>query len=190
MPIRKAIATFLLKVSRWKIIGDVPRDTSFVLLGAPHTTNWDFIAFVMAVWFLEIRPAYIAKKSLFKPGVAWFFRGLGGIPVDRSKSQSLVDQVIAHFDGNDRFALMMAPKGTRSYQEYWKTGFLIIARGAKVPLIAASINYETRTVSIGTPLDATAPTKDIMNQLRIDFRDGVGRKKEAQGPVRLQDETT
>jgi 1-acyl-sn-glycerol-3-phosphate acyltransferase len=189
MPIRRAIAKVMLKVSRWKIVGDVPRDTSFALVGAPHTTNWDFMLFVMAVWFLEIKPAYIAKHSLFKPGVAWFFRGLGGIPVDRSKSQSLVDQVTAHFHADDNFALVMAPKGTRSYREYWKTGFLIIARGAKVPLIAASINYETRTVTIGGPIDSSAPTKDIMDQLRLDLSDGVGKKREAEGPIRLKDES-
>lgn len=189
MPIRKAIAKLILKVTGWKIVGDVPRDTSFVLIGAPHTTNWDFLLFISAVWSLEIRPAYIAKHTLFKLGVGWFFRSLGGIPVDRSKSQSLVDQVAEYFQNNDKFALVMAPKGTRSYRAHWKSGFLIIARKAKVPIIAAVANYDAKQVTVGVARDSALPTGELMDFLRDDFKSGVGKNREAEGPVRLRDET-
>jgi 1-acyl-sn-glycerol-3-phosphate acyltransferase len=188
MPIRRFLGRLMLKASGWTIEGDVPRGTSFVLAGGPHTSNWDFILFVMAVWTLGIKPAYIAKHTLFKPGASWFFRGLGGIPVDRSKPGSLVDQVTAHFHADDGFALVMAPDGTRSYRDFWKTGFLIIGRGAGVPIISAVIKADRKLITIGKSLDPHMPTSELMDLLRVDYEDGVGLKRSGESLVRLKNE--
>ena len=189
MPIRRFLGKLMLKVSGWTIEGDVPRGTSFILAGGPHTSNWDFILFVMAVWTLAIKPAYIAKHTLFKPGASWFFRGLGGIPVDRSRPGSLVDQVTAHFHADDGFALVMAPDGTRSYRDFWKTGFLIIGRGADVPIIPAVIKADRKVITIGDPLDPHMATLVLMDHMRAAHADGVGLKRDGESLVRLKDET-
>jgi len=128
----------------WTVAGTLPPDPKIVIIGASHTSNWDFLVFLGAVRSLNREVHFIGKQSLFRWPLGGFMRALGGIPVDRSSRQDLVTQVVAQFDAHDEFVLVVAPEGTRSRTSKWKTGFYQIALKADVPIVAAGPDFPTK----------------------------------------------
>jgi 1-acyl-sn-glycerol-3-phosphate acyltransferase len=147
-----------LRLAGWKIEGHLPNLARFVIAVAPHTSNWDFAHGVAAMFALDFRLSYIGKHTLFRPPFGALFRWTGGIPVDRSVTNGLVDSSIRAFANSDQLALVIAPQGTRRPVPHFKTGFLRIARGAGVPVLYAALDYGTRSVRLG-PL--VFPGEDI-----------------------------
>ena len=141
--------------SGWTIAGSLPSDRKFVIMGASHTSNWDFLVFLGAVHALGRRVHFIGKQSLFKWPMGGFMRALGGVPVDRSAPQDLVSQIVAQFDAHDEFILVIAPEGTRSATKNWKTGFYQIALKAGVPIICAGPDYPTKRGVFGPVIRPT-----------------------------------
>ncbi|NJN42131.1 MAG: acyltransferase [Flammeovirgaceae bacterium] len=156
----------LLKIMGWKIIGQFPPELKkYVVAVAPHTSNWDFPVGVMARSVLRMQKAkFLGKSQLFKPPFGWIFRALGGYPVDRSKSQDIVSQVVEYFNNNDRFILAVAPEGTRKKVNALKTGFYYIAKGAGVPIIPTGFDFEKKEIKIGQPF---YPTENIDHDLEV-----------------------
>jgi 1-acyl-sn-glycerol-3-phosphate acyltransferase len=107
-----------------KIQGHKPEIKKFVVIVAPHTSNWDFMVGEWARSSLRMKGWYIGKKEIFVWPFGYLFRALGGFPVDRNKSTNLVDQIVAIFNSRDEFNITIAPEGTRAYNPNWKTGFL------------------------------------------------------------------
>lgn len=139
----------LFQLAGWKAEGQLPPDRKFVIVGASHTSNWDFLVFLGTIHALGRQVRFIGKHSLFKWPLGGFMRALGGVPVDRSAPQDLVSQIVAQFGANDDFALIVAPEGTRSRTSNWKTGFYQIALRAGVPIVCAGPDYPTRRGVIG-----------------------------------------
>ena len=135
--------------SGWRPQGQFPADRKFVIMGACHTSNWDFLLFLGTVHALGRQVRFIGKHSLFKWPLGGFMRALGGVPVDRSAPQDLVSQIVAQFEAHEDFALVIAPEGTRSRTTNWKTGFYQIALKAGVPIVAAGPDYPNKRVVIG-----------------------------------------
>lgn len=129
--------------SGWQASGDLPPYPKMVIVGASHTSNWDFLVFIGTVHAAGRQVRFIGKHSLFRPPFGDFFRALGGVPVDRGKSQDLVTQVAEQFAAHDDFYLIVAAEGTRSYTTDWKRGFYHIARKAGVPIVCAGPDYPT-----------------------------------------------
>ena len=150
----------------WTISGQLPPDRKFVIMGASHTSNWDFLVFLGAVHALDRRVHFIGKHSLFRWPLGGFMRALGGIPVDRGASRDLVSQVVAQFDAHDDFILVVAPEGTRSRTTQWKTGFYQIALKAGVPIVCAGPDYSTRRGVIGPVI---RPTGNYAEDLKPAF---------------------
>jgi 1-acyl-sn-glycerol-3-phosphate acyltransferase len=125
---------------------DLPR---FVLIGAPHTSNWDFVLFLGAIFHLKADARYMGKAELFRSPIGGFFRYCGGIPVDRKKSTGLVDQMVQAYNAAERLILVIAPEGTRHYVSEWKMGFYHIAKGAGVPIVIAVVDGRHKTVRLG-----------------------------------------
>ena len=121
----------------------IPVEKKFVVIAAPHTSNWDFLYFLALGEKLAIPLSFMGKKALFRWPFAGLMKELGGIPVDRSKSVNMVDQMIAEFKKRDTFMLTIAPEGTRGKVREWKTGFYHIAVGAGVPLVCGLMDYKT-----------------------------------------------
>lgn len=143
----------------WTIPKAVPPELKqYVLIVAPHTSNWDFPIGVAARKIMGLKVRYVAKKELFK----WPIRGtllrLGGYPVDRSKKTSFVDQVVAFFEEMDDFAITITPEGTRKKVKKWKTGFYHMAIQAKVPIVMVGFDYASKTVKVSDPY---IPTGDM-----------------------------
>ncbi len=149
----RLIYRILFKLTGWKIVGYDPTQlTQYVVIVAPHTSNWDFFVGLAVRSIKQMNTHYLAKQELFKPPLGGIFRALGGYPVDRSKSTNFVDAVAQLFHEHKQFSIAITPEGTRSYVPKWKTGFYFIAQKANVPIIMASLNYSSKTVEFKEPL--------------------------------------
>ena len=161
-----------LKIAGWRIEGRLPDIPKFVLVGAPHTSNWDFPYGLFIIFVFKTKIFWLGKDSLFRMPLKWLFQWLGGIPVDRSKSSNIVANSIQQFQQNDKFILAIAPAGTRKRVKRWKTGFYHIANGAKVPIVLGFLDYRLKTGGIGPVIFPTGDIEDDMKAIRA-FYDGV-----------------
>ena len=141
--------------SGWRVEGELPPVAKFVILGASHTSNWDFPDFLGTVHQLGRRVRFIGKKSLFRWPMGGFMRALGGVPVDRTARQDLVAQIVDEFARHDDFALIVAAEGTREATTRWRTGYYQIALKAGVPIVCAGPNYPRRLGIIGPVIHPT-----------------------------------
>lgn len=161
----RMVQRLLFQLYRWKgwrIEGRRPDTDKFIILGAPHTSNWDFVFFLGATRELGIRPSFVGKKSLFRWPATRFMYDMGGIPVDRARRANYVEQVAEAFASADDLALVIAPEGTRTSKGDWKTGFYHIAMAAGVPIVPAWVNNETMVGGMGDPI---MPTGDYAADL-------------------------
>ncbi len=146
------------KLFGWTAFGEVPEPRRFVLVAAPHTSNWDFVFFAGLTADLGFQPHFMAKKSLFRWPWKNFLLDLGGIPIDRSKAGNIVDQMAEEFARRKEFMLTIAPEGTRGEVGKWKTGFYHIAMAANVPLVIGMMDYGKKRGGLGPTI---MPTGDF-----------------------------
>ncbi len=132
----------MLKLSGWKIEGQLPALDKFVVIGAHHTSNWDFVAFLAAKFVLRLNARWFGKHTLFNGPLGGLMRRWGGIPIQRHLKLNTVDQAIQAFREHREFMLIIAPEGTRKKVDRWRMGFYHIARGAGVPVVPAALDYE------------------------------------------------
>jgi 1-acyl-sn-glycerol-3-phosphate acyltransferase len=145
----------IYKRNKWRAHGVVPEPRKFVLIAAPHTSNWDFVYFLGLTNELGIKPHFMAKTSLFRWPFTNFMLDMGGVPVDR--------QMIDEFHRRTEFMLTIAPEGTRGTVKAWKTGFYHIAMGAGVPLVVGMMDYSTKSGGLGP---AIWPTGDYVADMK------------------------
>lgn len=164
----------LLKLTGWQVKGTLPDEHRFVLIGAPHTSNWDFILMLLAVFHKRMEVHWMGKDAIFKPPFAGFMRWLGGISIDRSSSNNAVDQMVEQYRLHRELIVLITPEGTRSKVERWKTGFYHIAHGAEVPIMLGYIDCATKTLGFG---DMFYPSGDIevdMQKIQAFYKDKKG----------------
>jgi 1-acyl-sn-glycerol-3-phosphate acyltransferase len=148
----------------WKPLS-IPLDqTKYVLLGAHHTSNWDFIIGHLVMSAIGLKLTWIGKDSLFCWPFGWFMRKIGGIPVNRRIPTNFVQQMIDLFNQRSAMILAMAPEGTRKKTGSWKTGFYYIASGAKVPILFAYLDYKRKTGGVGRIF---IPTGNLSEDIKI-----------------------
>jgi 1-acyl-sn-glycerol-3-phosphate acyltransferase len=129
-------------------MGQTPSARKYVIIAAPHTSNWDGFLLILAASMLKLEFCFFGKDTLFKGPLGWFLRRMGGIPLDRSRNQSFVSQAVSWFDRFETFAVGVAPEGTRGLTGGWKTGFYYIALQAKVPVFLGYIDYARKEAGI------------------------------------------
>ena len=171
----------------WKLRLVPPPGPKAVVIFYPHTSNWDFPLGILARAASGLPLRWVGKHTLFRAPLGPLFRRLGGLPVDRTASVGMVDQLRAHFDAHDPFYLAIAPEGTRSRVEHWKTGFYQIARAAQVPVGLGFIDYGNREIGIEHWIDLSG---DIPADLALIARAYEGRKAlhpDQASPVRFRD---
>lgn len=161
---------------RWRVEGGLPDLPKFVLIGAPHTSNWDFVLFLGIVFHLQANVRFMGKAELFNNPFGFFFRWCGGIPVDRTKSNGLVDQMVQASRENENFILTIAPEGTRSKVNEWKRGFYHIAQGAGIPIVLAVVDGAKKVVRIGQIFNPTGDVDNDMQAIQSFFAGVVGLK--------------
>lgn len=150
----------------WHVEQGVPDVPKAVLVAAPHTSNWDLTHMLGGTWTMRARVHWFGKKSIFKPPFGAFMRSLGGISVDRSERGNTVEQLIEVLNRAERMLLTVPVAGTRSRQEYWRSGFYHIALGAKVPILFGYLDYATQVSGIGGPLYPTGDVRRDMDEIR------------------------
>ncbi|BCV34773.1 acyltransferase [Shewanella chilikensis] len=171
----KKICQWLLALFGWQIRGQLPDSQQYLVIVAPHTSNWDFIIGVLARGALAVKIHFLGKHQLFIPPWGWFFRAIGGRPVDRRKNNNLVDAVSDLYRLDRNFKLALAPEGTRSPVKRWKTGFYHIASKAGVPIVAVGLDFGQKAVVINQPLIPSADMQQDMDQLIAFYRGIRGR---------------
>ncbi|WP_119969466.1 lysophospholipid acyltransferase family protein [Shewanella japonica] len=163
---------WLLKINHWQFEGSAPHQGQFIMVVGPHTSNWDFIIGIIARFALGIKIHFLGKHQLFLPPWGWFFKLLGGSPVDRRKNNNMVDAAVALFAADPQYKLALAPEGTRSPVTRWKTGFYHIAAKAKVPIITVGLDFARKTIVINQPMNTSDDMTADMNQI-LDFFRGI-----------------
>jgi 1-acyl-sn-glycerol-3-phosphate acyltransferase len=157
-PCLRLLSIIILKLMGWKAVGRPIENARFVLIGAPHTSNWDFPLMIMVVLKLRLKVFWMGKHSLFPFPVGWFMKWLGGIPVDRSRAQNLVDQTVAQYKSEPEMIVLVPPEGTRSKVKEWKTGFYRIAANAEVPVLMGYVDASKKEAGLA---DFYYPTGDL-----------------------------
>jgi 1-acyl-sn-glycerol-3-phosphate acyltransferase len=172
----RALGYALLVVLRWRVRGNLPDLPKFVIIVAPHTSNWDFVAGIAAKFALRLRVRWLGKNTLFHFPLGLLMRALGGIPVDRSASQNVVTHVGEEFERRDRLVLAIAPEGTRARVERWRTGFYYIAQRAGVPIVTVALNWGERSVDIGDVFHPTGNADADIGALQERFAGVRGKR--------------
>jgi 1-acyl-sn-glycerol-3-phosphate acyltransferase len=181
----------ILRLLGWRIEMDLPAESKYVLVVAPHTSNWDFAIGIMTAWAIGLpKPRWIGKHTLFKPPFGWIMYQWGGIPVDRSRSQKLVEQVAEHFAREDVFLLALAPEGTRRRTEFWRSGFYYIALSAQVPIVLAFLDFRRKVVGTGPVIRPTGNLEADFEIIREFYSTVQGKYPERQGEIRLRTPNT
>ncbi|HEY1015728.1 MAG TPA: lysophospholipid acyltransferase family protein [Herpetosiphonaceae bacterium] len=153
------LARQALRLVGWRIEGQPPELKKFVVIGAPHTSNWDTAIMIAAGLYYGVRIHWLGKETLFKKPWGRLLMWLGGVPTRRGTNENAVDQAAAAFAGSESFVLVVAPEGTRGKASYWKTGFYYIAHAAQVPILFAYIDYRRKVVGVSPEL--LYPSGDI-----------------------------
>ncbi|MGB3710229.1 MAG: 1-acyl-sn-glycerol-3-phosphate acyltransferase [Erythrobacter sp.] len=136
----------------WKVAtGGLPDIPKYLIVGSPHSSNWDFVFFVGATARRGVKPGFMGKHTLFEGVMGNFMYDMGGVPVDRSKRANYVEQVAAEFSRRDRLALVMAPEGSRNSDGEWRSGFWHIARAAQVPIVATWVDPGAHRLGFSEP---------------------------------------
>ena len=176
----KIFARFILyKILGWKLVGNFSIDIKkYVVIAAPHTSWIDFPIAILARMSSGVMINFIGKDSLFKFPFGVFFRALGGTPVDRSKSNNLVDAIVQIFNNKEEFRLGLSPEGTRKKVDKWKTGFYYIAKGANVPIVMATLDFENKQIKISNPYYTTDNKEVDFNVFHSFYKNVKGKNPE------------
>lgn len=144
----KKLSAYLLRLFGWKTLLTVEEPSKSVICVAPHTSNWDFPIGKLSYLALGRKASFLIKKSWFFFPMNLFFVAMGGVPIDRTKKNSVTDQMAEEFDKREHFHLAITPEGTRSLSPKWKMGFYHIAVKANVPIQLAYIDYAKKEMGI------------------------------------------
>jgi len=186
--VKQRIARALLKMFGWRIEGSRPDIDRYVLIAAPHTSNWDFIWLMVMAMSLDMKVSWLGKHTLFKGPAGYFMGKLGGIPVVRDSGGGYVQRVAERFDDASELALVIPAEGTRGRVENWRSGFYHIARSADVPVVLSFLDFARHCGGIGPCIVLSGTPNVDMDKIR-DFYSGItGKHPHRSGPIRLKEE--
>ena len=184
----RLLARAFLFTMGWKPEGAPPETPRFVLIAAPHTSNWDLAYLLALAEVYDLRISWMGKHQIFRWPFGGLFRALGGIPIRRHERADRVGAMAQEFAERERFALVVPAEATRSWAPYWKSGFYHIARRAGVPIVMGFLDYARRRGGFGPALVATSDVAEDMDLIRAFYADKVGKYPESFGPVKLREE--
>lgn len=174
----------------WEPDGIRPEPAQFVLIAAPHTTNWDFPYLLAFAEYFEIQISWMGKDSLFRGPMGPIMRFLGGVPVVRHKRENMVVAMARTFQQpeHEELGLVVPAEGTRGRTEYWKSGFYHIAATAGVPIVMSYLDYEQKRGGFGPAFKPTGDIPADMKIVRAFYEGKQGKYPELFGPIRLREE--
>ena len=187
-PITQRIARALFSLANWQIAPPPPDLRRFILIGAPHTSNWDGIHLLLFAAATGLRVHFLIKESWLRGPLGPLVRRLGGIAIDRSQRHNTVEQLALRFDQQENLILAVAPEGTRRYVPHWKSGFYHIALAADVPLVLGYVDYHRRETGCGPALMLSGDSHADMDAIRAFYAGITPRFPAKAGAIRLQTE--
>lgn len=187
--VRPMIARAFWATSGYKLRSEpLPIEGSAVLIGAPHTSNWDFVFMLAICWRTGFAPLWLGKHTLFKAPFGGIMRALGGIPVNRTNPGRLVEDVVSKMATGKHF-LVITPEGTRGRRKLWKSGFYRIATDARLPVVLAFVDSATHTAGFGKAITLTGDVKADMDVVREFYADKRGIRPDLFTPPMLREES-
>ena len=184
----KLVARLFLYLTGWKAEGASPVHSKFVLIAAPHTSNWDLAYLLAFSAIFGVKISWMGKHSLFRWPMGPIMRAVGGVSVRRYKHENLVDTMARSFDDHESLCLTVPAEGTRGYVPHWKSGFYHIATLAKVPIHLGYLDYDRRCGGFGPAFIPSGDLRADMDEIRDLYSDKVGKFPERFGEVRLKEE--
>jgi 1-acyl-sn-glycerol-3-phosphate acyltransferase len=178
----------VLRLSRWQTVGRVP--SSGILVGAPHTSNWDWVAMLLLTWSDGVQARVLIKRELFRGPLAPLLRVTGGIPLDRANPGETVRALLAEAGDDDGFLLVLAAEGTRERTDYWKSGFYRMAQQTGLPISLGYVDGPSRTIGIGPTFTPTGDVAADMDVIRAFYADKHGIHPARRTEPRLRDEAS
>ena len=184
--IRRNLARTLLRLARWRVVGEVPK--SGIMVGAPHTSNWDVVGALLMLWSQDATPRIMIKKEAFRGPLGWVLKATGAIPVDRTNASRVVKDLAAHAASDESFVVAIAAEGTRSKSTHWKSGFYRLAQDTGLPISLGYVDGPSRTLGFGPTFEVTGDVKADMDRIREFYADKRGIHPEMRTEPRLRDE--
>ena len=184
--LRRNLARVLLKLSRWKTVGTVP--SKGILVGAPHTSNWDWVLTMLLAWDSNVQIRLLVKDAFFKGPLAPIMRATGAVALDRANPGATIRALLADAETDEAFLLGIAAEGTRSKGEYWKSGFYRISQQTGIPVTLAFLDAPSRTVGWGPTFELSGDVGADMDRIRAFYADKTGIKPEGATEPRLREE--
>jgi 1-acyl-sn-glycerol-3-phosphate acyltransferase len=179
------LGLIFLKLMGWRVEGEIPDVKKFVIIAAPHTSNWDFPITLAVAFALKTKIYWMGKAAIFRWPFAAAFRWLGGIPIDRSKSNNVVEQSIQAFHKREKLVMLVPPEGTRKKVSHWKTGFYHIAKGANVPIVLGFLDYRRKVGGIGPTFHPTGHIDKDLQAIQAFYATITGKRHHQFGNAEL-----
>jgi len=179
----QSLARVILRLLSWRLEVTPPPASKYVLVGAPHTSGWDLLFFLLMAHGAGIKVNWVGKDTLFRWPVGGLLRWLGGIPVNRHARTNFVQQIVDVFNRLEELVITIAPEGTRGRAAKWKTGFYYIALGARVPIVLGFIDYREKIIGIGPSMMPTGDIQADFVHIKEFYSGKTGRQPEQQGEI-------
>lgn len=186
--VRRTVARVLLRLARWRTTGDVP--SRGILVGAPHTSNWDWVLTMLLAWDSKVVIRLLVKKEFFRGPLGPILRSTGAVSIDRTDPAVTIARLLADAKDDQAFLLGLAAEGTRSKADYWKSGFYRISQKTGIPITLAFVDTRTRTVGWGPTFDLSGDVHADMDRIREFFSDKVAIRPEKTTVPRLREENS
>ena len=167
----KGISKFLLKILGWKIVGGIAPENKCIIIGAPHTSSWDFVISWLYYSSLGGTASILMKKDFFFWPLKFLLHKMGAVPIDRSKGANVIRQTIHLFNEREYLHLAISPEGTRKRTEKWKAGFHIIAKEAQIPIYLGSYDWGKKIVTLGDKFEITDDAKADIKRMKYYYRE-------------------
>ena len=180
------LSSWLLKILGWTIHVEFPEVKKYVVIAAPHTSNWDFLLGMVAARAVNLDFRWMGKHTIFRWPFGWFFRAIGGLPVQRDQARNLIQQMTDRFTDTDSLVLALAPEGTRTKTDHWKTGFYRIARAANVPIMMAYLDYGKKQVGMGGMFYPENDIEADFDTIREFYKDRRGKHPDQESLIQVR----
>lgn len=179
-------SNWILKKLGWTLPTELPAFDKYVLIAAPHTSNWDFLLGILTARAINLKAHWLGKHSLFHWPYGWFFRAIGGTPIHRNGGKNYIQQMTDLFKRSEHLVLALAPEGTRSKTDHWKTGFHAIARAANVPVVMAYFDYGNKEVGLGGLFYPGDDIEADFSRIREYYKDRRGKNPEKESLIEVR----
>ncbi len=185
-PFTRFLGRLWLKAFGFRVAGQRPPVEKYVLICAPHTSNWDAFFMLAMSFVLDMKLSWMVKHTIVKGAFGRFLRSLGAVPIDRTSPQNMVEQMAETFARTDELVLAVPPEGTRGHTAHWKTGFYYIALKAGVPIVPSVLDYGRRVGTVHPPFLPTGDIEADMVKLAALYENAIPKHPDKHGPVQVR----